>query len=144
MDLRKAFDQIVAALDKRAEELTVREERLGNKEIALGVQEEALFVERKRLEEERKTVKDIVDVKAQREANGQRTKDLDAKDAELKRVEIKLKKYENDLFEIKTRQDATDLKLAERERELTQREKTYKEDIERNFAANLAKNILNK
>jgi hypothetical protein len=144
MDLRQAYKATIEALDRKERELAEEKQRLVDRTVQLDSKEKELVTVSKTLEQERQAVSDIKSVKEQKELNEQRVRDLTARESAIKVKELELKKYENQLFEIKTRQDTTDKQLREREQEVVHREKTYREEVEKSFASNLAKNLLNK
>lgn len=144
MDLKKLFKLTIEALDQRGDELSRTEKDLADRQIEFERHEKVLSEAQKSLEVDQKAVSDIADVKAQKEANEQTKQDLDQLRVELKKEDIRLKKYENTLYEIKGAQDEKDKELVERENAVSHREKTYKEEIEKNFAVNLASNLLKK
>ncbi len=144
MDLRSAFKVTIEALDKREQDLEQEKQLLTEKSIQLDNKEKELSEVVKVVEQERHEVRDIKNVKEQKEANEVKEKGLHQFEVQLKNKENELKKYENKLFEIKNQQDEFDRKLRERETEVVLREKTYKEEVEKSFASNLAKNLLNK
>lgn len=144
MDLKQLYKETIQALDKERETLAQEKQRILDKEADLNTREMQIAESYKQLEADIRTVSDVKDVKALKEENEQRLKDIVAREQEMKKRELELKKYENQLYEIKTRQDETDKRLAEREVEVSHRERTYREEIEKSFASNLAKNLLNK
>lgn len=144
MDLRQAYKATIEALEKEENEIVQLRQLLLDKEATLNLRAKELAEAIKQLESEQRLVKDVKDVKALKEFNSQRTHDLNQVENQLKMKEVELKKYENKLFEIKGTQDETDKQLRERETEVSHREKTYREEIEKSFASNLAKNLLNK
>lgn len=144
MDLRQTYKVTIEALEKEEQELAQGKQSILDKEVALNKREKEIAEVIKQLEVEQRAVRDIKDIKAQKEANELRDKGLKQLELQLKNKENELKKYENKLFEIKNQQDFLDRKLRERETEVALREKTYKEEVEKAFASNLAKNLLTK
>lgn len=144
MDLRRCFKDTIDTLQRVEQQQAEEKQRLLEGAASLEKQRKELQTAVKQLESDQRSVQDIKDVKAQREENAQERKSLDALGAELKRKELELKKKENELYEIKTRQDETDKNLRVRESELSHREKTYKEELEKNFVLNFRDKLLNK
>ena len=144
MDLRQCYKNTLEALEKKEAELAQEKQRVLEKEADLNTRELQIAEAYKQLEADIHTVSDIKDVKALKEDLADKQASIDVQVIEIKKKDQELKKYENQLFEIKTRQDEIDQSLRIREAEVAQREKQYREEIEKSFASNLAKNLLSK
>ncbi len=124
--LRNATEAMVNASEKEA---------LKQRRSELDSREESLVASQKKVE----SLNLASDIKVQ---NEKRTAELDDRELAVKKEEVRLKKYENDLVEIKNRLDAQDEDLRKREMDLSVREKGYEENIREKFAKNIASSLL--
>ena len=141
MDLSKAYKETMEALEKERALIASEKKRIEDKDAELKVRELELLENIKDLKKAQNDLRGVKDILQVKEENKAKEQELHDKDITLKAEEIKLKKYENTLVEMSQGLKDKEAILIKREGEQSEREKTYKEKIRKEFYEELEKRM---